>query len=89
MKSFVKNEASYINGTLIVEKGDFMATCGQQSQFSFQSQEFDGAWWENMLILHSQPASEDVSALFSKVEKYNKYWRVKNILWKKQVYFSF
>ena len=30
----------------------------------------------------SQPASENVSALFSKVEKYNKYWRVKNILWK-------
>ena len=53
MKSFVKNEASYINGTLIVEKGDFMATCGQQSQFSFQSQEFDGALWEN-----SQPASK-------------------------------
>ena len=86
MKSFVKNEASYINGTLIVEKGDFMATCGQQSQFSFQSQEFDGAWWENILILGLLPKMPVV--FFQKLKS-----RISiaepNTFCENQVYFSF
>ena len=82
MKSFVKNEASYINGTLIVEKGDFMATCGQQSQFSFQSEEFDGAWWENMLIIEK-------SVLFFQKLKSRISIAVPNTFCENQVYFSF
>ena len=86
MKSFVKNEASYINGTLIVEKGDFMATCGQQSQFSFQSQEFDGAWWENMLILKLLPK---MAVLFFQKLKSRKSIAKPKTFCENQVYFSF
>ena len=87
MKSFVKNEASYINGTLIVEKGDFMATCGQQSQFSFQSEEFDGAWWENMLILNLLPKMSVL--FFQKLKSTISIDGSKTFCEKKQVYFSF